>query len=142
MTGVVVKHTAIEAGAEVFDLHLMDEKLRQLKSPVENIRPFSDEFAGKDTHHRGAGTGRNDDGIHVGLLETAHGRLEHRSRLVVVAAVEGGLAAAGLIGWNDDVEAGLSKHTDSVEADTRIELIDKAGNEEADSLNHAGSVAE
>ena len=142
MAGVVVKHPAIETGAEVFDLHLMDEKLRKLKSPVKKVCPFSDEFAGKNTHHRRAGTGRNDDRIHVGLFETAQGGFEHRACLIVIAAVEGRLAAAGLIGWNDDVETGLSKHTDRVEANTRIELIDEAGNEETDSLNHAGSVAE
>ncbi len=60
----------------------------------------------------------------------------------MIATVKSGLATASLVGGNDNLEAGSFEHTNRVEPNARIKLIDEAGNEESDSANHARSVAE
>src|SRR5579875_2668485 len=80
--------------------------------------------------HARAGAGWSDDVIIAG--EGLHDFAGDRLRIVAIARIIGGLAAAGLRPRHFDGAAGLLQQPDGGKADGRPEQVDKAGDEERD----------
>ena len=76
-------------------------------------------------HHVAARAGRHHHRIVAGA-EHVDGVAREGPRLVVVAGVEGGLAATGLPGGNGHGDAGALEHADDGFARARVEAIDQA----------------
>src|SRR5512133_1503389 len=126
--------------AQVLQLHVQNihKELGQLVNPgaegpdlaliglaVEQLRVV-------DLHHARAAAGRQDHGQVLG--EQGHLGAGHVPGLLPVAAVEGGLPAAGLAFGEDHLHAGPAQELDAGHAGVREEQVYEAGAVEVDLL--------
>ena len=80
--------------------------------------------------HAGAGAGRRDDVVK--LLKRRDHLFGNLPRILSVAGIIGGLAAAGLRARHMHLASGILQQLDGGKADAGAEQIDKAGDEQAD----------
>ena len=102
--------------------------------PGEPVRIAFEQFGIMAADGAGAGARGDDDG-RIGF-ERRDRLLRQRDGMGAVAAVERGLAAAGLALRHDDVAAGGFERADRGEADARAHHVDQAGDEQGDRLRH------
>ncbi len=102
---------------------------RQLTSAGEPGRIIGEQLEVPVTDHVRARSGWDDDRIRLGQ-EYFDRVPSHAPRLVPETSVEGGLAAAGLVGRKGDLDAGAGQARDDGLADPGEERVDQAGSEE------------
>ena len=140
---VVIGHRPVVARLHRLDAALVDQERHQLEGARGEAAgaglPFR--IAGEERRvvaldHAGAGAGRRHRRIE--RLERGDDVAGDRLRIGAVAAVVGGLAAAGLGGRHDHLAAGALQQRRGGEAHRRPEQIDEAGHEEADPAGRCG----
>src|SRR5579863_3188532 len=137
VAAIVEGDCAVEARADAFDLGHFEQESRELPYARghlarfrEALRIVFEDFFEMMRDHGRAGTGGNHDIF--GVAKRVEKTARYGGRFLGVAAVERGLAAAGLILGEIDLVAEASQHVGCGKADLREDLIDDTGDKEGD----------